>query len=81
MPDKEIVPEKKEFSLSLETLLMLPAPETIAIQQECEEAEECEDLKQKTCQPSPVPLRKTRRVLFEPSAAKRQEEVEGKIGS
>ncbi|KAL8169119.1 UNVERIFIED_CONTAM: hypothetical protein K2H54_038180 [Gekko kuhli] len=70
VPVKEIVPEKKEFSPSLETLLMLPAPETTSIQQECEEA------KQNTCQPSPVPLRKTRRVLFEPSAAKGLDKME-----
>ncbi|XP_060118729.1 uncharacterized protein LOC132589944 isoform X2 [Heteronotia binoei] len=75
VPVKEIVPKKKEFSSSLETL-MLPASEITAIQQKCEEDKECEEAKQITCQPSPVPLRKTRRVLFESSAIKGQEEVE-----
>lgn len=81
MPVKETVPEKKEFSPSLDSLLMIPAPETTAIQQEREEDNECEEVKQKTCHPISVPLRKTRRVLFESSATKGLEEVEGKIGS
>ncbi|XP_077179444.1 uncharacterized protein LOC143830608 isoform X2 [Paroedura picta] len=70
VPIKEIVLEEKEFSPVLETLLMLPPPETTVIQQECEEAT------QKTCQPGPLSLQKTRRVLFEPSTAKGQEEAE-----
>uniref|UniRef100_A0ACB8G5K3 Uncharacterized protein n=1 Tax=Sphaerodactylus townsendi TaxID=933632 RepID=A0ACB8G5K3_9SAUR len=76
MPVKEIVPPKEEFSPSLGKLSMLSAPETAATKQECEETNSCEEAKKKTCQPSPVPVRRTRRVLFKLSATNGQEEGE-----
>ncbi|XP_066480080.1 uncharacterized protein [Tiliqua scincoides] len=66
---KEHVPEKK-FSPPMEKLLHLPVPATTATQQECEE------VLKKTCQPNPVQLKKTRRVLFEPLASDGEQETE-----
>ncbi|XP_034963932.1 uncharacterized protein LOC118081536 [Zootoca vivipara] len=69
MPVKEPVLERKEFSPPMETLLMLPAPETTAAPVDCEEA------RNKTCTSNSARL-KTRRVLFELLASNRQQESE-----
>lgn len=56
----------------MEKLLMLPVPATTAMPQECEEVQK------KNCHPNPVPLKKSRRVLFEPLASDGEQETEGK---
>ncbi|KAM6462117.1 uncharacterized protein PHA67_009807 isoform 2-T2 [Liasis olivaceus] len=66
MCHKEPMPEKN-FSLPMEKLLMLPAPEMITTELQ---------IRKRTCLANPIQLNKTRRTLFEVSATHGQEESE-----
>lgn len=70
---KEVVPEaeRKALSPAAEKRLMFPSAEPAATEQECEQAVK------NVLQPSPVQLKKSRRVLFEPLASNKPQEMEG----